>query len=301
MKLNKIFKIIAVKLFCVAAVILLICMAGGFQNSHAASVKVIVDGKVKVFEGKTKLPSSLQSVEADLDNIDLKIVPAKKQKISLSYSIPCKNTKSPLEYYTKDGVLYLKESGLQRLSNKEWKKKFGKKWWKHWPQVTLYLPEKTGIKNINVTKGDFLIGKEVHFADMDIQMNEGDIIMSGLNVSGTARINMREGDLIADDITVSGSMQVTAKEGDIVANGLIVQGKLQINSDEGDIIVARIGKKYFDAMTITANALDGEIFATGDMKTGKVKQKGEGRYYNKNGIGAGRVDIVTKEGDILLR
>lgn len=300
MKLNKIFKYFAVKIFCVAAVILLICMAGEFQKSHAASVKVIVDGKVKVFEGKAKLPSSLQSVEADLDNIDLKIVPAKRQKLSLSYSIPCKNTESPLEYYTKDGVLYLKESGLQRLSNKEWKKKFGKKWWKHWPQVTLYLPEKTAIKNINVTKGDFMIGKDVHFEDMDIQMNEGDIIMSGLNVSGTTRINMKEGDLIADDLTVSGSMQVTAKEGDIVAGDLKVPGKIQINSDEGDIIVSRIEKKNFDAMTITANALDGEILVKGDMKNGKVKEKGDGQYYNKNGTGTGKVDIVTKEGDILL-
>ena len=65
--------------------------------------------------------------------------------------------------------------------------------------------------------------------------------------------------------------------------------------------MAKIGKKYFDAMTITAVAVDGDMLVLGDMKTGKKKVKGYGYSYKKNGKGKGNLTIVTKEGDILLR
>ena len=291
-----------IKIFSIIAVILLFCIAGEFQDGHATA-KGAAAGKVKLFEGKKKQLSSVHRIEADLDMIDFRIVSTKKQKSSFAYSVYCKNSKNPLQYDVKNGVLYLKETGYKELSHEERKQKFGDDWWKwkYRSKVTLYLPEKTGIKDINVTKGDLIIGKQVHFSDMDIQMEKGDLVISGLHVSGTTKINLKEGDLVAKTVVVPGNMQVTAKEGDITASDLKVSGNLQINSDEGDILVAQIGKKYFDAMTITAVAADGDMLVLGNMKTGKKKSKGCGYSYKKNGKGKGKLTIVTKEGDILLK
>lgn len=290
------------KIFSIIAVILLLCMAGKFQAGHVAA-KGAATEKIKIFEGKKKQLSSVQRIEADLNMIDFKIVYTKEQKSSFSYSIYCKNSKNPLQYDVKNGVLHLKETGYKGLSNKEREQRFGDNWWKwkYRSKVTLYLPAKTGIKNIHMTEGDLIIGKQVHFSDMNIQMEKGDLVISGLHVSGTTKINLKEGDLIAKTVVVSGNMQVTAKEGDILASNLKVSGNLQINSDEGDILVAQIGKKYLDAMTITAVAADGDMLVLGDMKTGKKKAKGYGYSYKKNGKGKGNLTIVTKEGDILLK
>lgn len=290
-----------VKIFGLTVIILILSMAGGFCGSHAVSGKEAAGGNIKTYEGKRTQLSSVHGIEADLEQIDLKIVSTKKQKSSLSYSIYCKNSKNPFGYHVKNGVLYLKESGLKGLSNKEREQEFGKKWWKYRSRVTVYLPEKSGVKKVNVTKGDLIVGKKVHFGDMDIQMKEGDIVISGLSVSGATKINMDKGDCVANTVTVSGNMQITAKEGDILANGLKVSGKLQIHSDEGDILVTKIDKKYFDAMTITADAFDGNILALGMMRDGKVKEKGDGWCYKKNGTGKGTLEIVAKEGDILLK
>ncbi len=290
------------KIFSIIAIILLLCMAGKFQDGHATAKGAATENG-KVFEGKNKQLSSVHRIEADLNMIDFRIVPTKKQKSSFSYSVYCKNSKNPLQYNVKNGVLHLKEAGYKGLSNKERKQRFGDDWWKwkYRSKVILYLPAKTGIKNIHVTKGDLSIGNQVHFSDMNIQMEEGDLVSSGLHVSGATKINLKEGDLVVNALTVSGNMQVTAKEGDILASGLKVSGNLQINCDEGDILVAKIGKKYFDAMTITAVAVDGDMLVLGDMKTGKKKVKGYGYSYKKNGKGKGNLTIVTKEGDILLR
>ena len=310
-----------IKILGAAAVILLLCVVGEFWNSYAASAKGAANGTIKVFEEKRKQLPSVRRIEADLDYIDFKITYTKERKSGLSYSIYCKNSKNPFQYHVNNGVLYLKEKGVKGLSNEERKQKFGKNWWKYHPNVTLYLPAKTGIKNINVAKGDLLIGKKVRFSDMDIQMNGGDMVISGLTVSGTTRINLnegdivvkdltvpgnvqitaKEGDIVVKDLTVSGNVQITAKEGDMLANDLKVSGKLLLTSGEGDILVAKIGKKYFDAMTITADALDGDMLVLGDMKAGKVKRKGYGCFYKKNGTGKGKLKITAKEGDILLK
>lgn len=291
-----------VKIFGITVAVLLLCMAGGVCNSHAASVKGAVEGEVKVFEGNRKQLPAIHSVEADLTDLDLKIVSTDKQKSSLSYSIYCKNSKNPLTYSVKNGVLYLKETGIKELSGKEMKQKIGKKWWKYWPKVTLYVPANTVIKNskINMKEGDLAIGKKIHYKDMNIQVKNGDIALSAIQVSGMAKINAVEGDIAAAGPVVSGNMQITTKYGDIAAVGLKVSGELQISSTDGDMVI-HLNKKEINSLTVTASTEYGNMLVLGGMRKGTKKAKGDGCYYQKKGSGKGRLKIVTKEGDILLK
>ena len=291
-----------VKIFGITVVILLLCMAGRVCDSHAASVTGATGGEVKVFEGKRKQLSSFHSIEADLTDLDLKIVSTEKQNSSLSYSIYCKNSKNPLTYSVKNGVLYLKEMGIKNLSNKELKQKIGKKWWKYWPKVTLYVPANTVIKNskINMKEGDLAIGKKTHYKDMNVQVKYGDIALSSLQVSGTAKINAVEGDIAAAAPVVSGNMQITAKYGDIALVGLRVSGNVQVNSTDGDIVV-KADNKEFGSLTVTVSTKYGDMLVLGNMRNGKKKASGTGWYYKKSGTGKGKLSIVTKYGDILLK
>ncbi len=291
-----------VKIFGITVAILLLCMAGGVCESHAASVRGAAEGEVKVFEGNREQLPSIHSIEADLTDLDLKIVSTEKQKSSLSYSIYCKNSKNPLTYSVKNGVLYLKETGIKKLSNKEKKQKIGKKWWEYWPKVTLYVSADTVIKNsrVNMTEGDLAIGKKIHCKDMNVQVKNGDIALSAIQVSGTAKINAVEGDIAAAGSVVSGNMQITTKYGDIAAVALKVSGKLQINSTDGDIVL-HLDKKGFNSLAATVSAKYGDILVLGKMRGGTKKSKGDGWYYEKKGTGKGRLKIVTKEGDILLK
>lgn len=291
-----------VKIFGITVAILLLCMAGGVCESHAANVTGVLGEEIKVFEGKRKQLPSFHSIEADLTDLDLKIVSTKKQSSSLSYSIYCKNSKNPLTYSVKNDVLYLNEMGIKNLSKEELKQKIGKKWWKYSPKVTLYVPANTVIKNskINMKEGDLAIGKKTHYKDMNVQVKCGDIALSSLRVLGTAKINAVEGDIAVAALVVPGSLQITTKHGDIALVGLKVSGNMQINSTNGDIVV-KTDKKNFNSLMVTCRTKYGDMLVMGNMRNDKKKASGDGWYYKKSGSGKGKLKIVTKQGDILLK
>ncbi|MCI8564223.1 MAG: DUF4097 domain-containing protein [Lachnospiraceae bacterium] len=289
-----------VKRFGFMVLIMFFCMVGGFCNSYTASAEA-ADGKVKVFAENGKQISDFHSIKADMKKMDLKIVSTAKGKGSLSYFIYCKNSKNPFSYYVKDGVLHLEESGLELPSRKELIQKLGKKGQNYFPKVTVYVPEKTVIKNINVPYVDLFLGKKAHFANTQIQMKEGDVFCKGSSITGTVKISLNDGDFFGGMLNVPGNMEIAAKEGDIFVTGLKVSGDLKVNCNLGDIFVSKVDKKSFDAMSVTATTSVGDMFVLGEMKAGKKKEKGSGYYYKKNGTGKGKFTIITELGDIFLK
>ena len=288
-----------VKIFGITMVILLLCMAGKVCESRAANVTGVLGEEGKVFEGKRKQLPAFHSIEADLTDLDLKIVSTKKQSSSLSYFIYCKNNENPFTYAVNNGVLYLKETGIKNLSKEELKQKIGKKWWKYSPKVTLYIPANTVINNsrINMKKGNLAIGKKTRYKDMNVQVKGGDIALSSLRISGTAKINTAKGNIAAATLVVPGSLQITTKDGDIAWVGFKVSGNTRINSTNGNIVV-RTDKKNFNSLTVTGRTKYGSMLVIGN---GKKKASGDGRYYKKNGSGKGKLNITTKYGNILLK
>ncbi len=288
------------KRFRLMMLMVFFCMAAGFCSSHASS-KGAENGKVKVFTEKGKQIPSFHSIEADMKKMDLKIVSTAKERGSLSYTIYCKNSKNPFSYYVKNGVLHLKESGLEQLSMTERKQKLGKKGWNYFPKVTVYIPEKTVVKNINMSYADLFLGKKIHFANTQIHMKKGDIFCKKSGITGTLKISLDDGDFFGKMINVPGSMEITAKEGDVYITGLKISGELKVNCNLGDIFVSEVDKKSFSAMSITAATSVGDMFVSGEMKAGKKKEKGSGYFYKKDGKGKWKLTITTKLGDIFLK
>lgn len=218
-----------VKIFGITVAVLFLCMVGRVCDSHAASIKGSVEGEVKIFEENRKQLPALHSIEADLTDLDLKIVSTKKQKSSLSYSIYCKNSKNPLTYSVKNGVLYLKETGIKELSSKELKQKTGKKWWRYWPKVTLYVPADTVIKSsraimdegnlqVNSTDGDIVLHldkKEVHSLSMTVGTKCGDMLVLGKLGNGKKKAK-GDGWYYEKKGSGKGRLKVVTEDGDIL-------------------------------------------------------------------------------------
>lgn len=309
-------------IFAGVGMALLLCMGSGGVSAGAAS------GKESSWEGvytyQEKFLLSVNSVNADLDNLDFKIKRTKKKEAYLSYKIDCKNSKNPLSWQMSDGVLYLKESGLERLSWKETRQKYGQKWWGqgHWPEVILYVPENMVVKNskVRMDEGDFSVGKEVVCQNMDVRVKVGDVLLSGFRMTGQGSIGTVDGDVKGGAFCVEGNLHITSKYGDvqtvspqvpgnlditaedgaITALGMRIQGEVQVKSREGDIIV-QPGQKDRSSLGVTADAGEGSLIIREDMKGGMKKRRGLRWQYKKAGSGKGHLKISAKYGDVLLK
>lgn len=276
----------------------------------------------KTYKMKNKKLGAFSSIAADLDYIDLIIKPSKNQSAYLSYELHCKNNKNPFTYKIKDGCLHLNESNFieawdsskSSISIKQWK--FTAQSYNNIDMVTLYVPSGTTYKNSNIVmnEGDLAVNglrckkanlklengdaavKKLSCGNITVTTTDGDLIISDLNVTGTATVKTADGDITLTGVKVPGTLQLDTEDGDINAR-LKVSGTLKIDTEDGDITIPSLSVSG----TARINVLDGDINAPNPGISGSLQintEDGDLNISNLHTYASGTVKMNTEYGDI---
>ena len=218
--------------------------------------------------------SSFQSIDADLKDSDLKILPSKDQNCYISYSFYCYNPTVPLTYQSKDNTLHLISKAPIQWAYHKIKK--GKNTISYSEStITVFVPakilEKINIessdgnltlkniscKNVSCTTqyGDIFIGITtirqhlyIKTEDFNVALSKsnipkspeistlyGDISADSLTILGTAKMNTTDGNVLLSRVTADDSLQITTRYGDISTDHTVISGTVRFDTSDGNV------------------------------------------------------------------
>lgn len=233
---------------CIAGAVLMFSGWASGGKAYAETYDLnAMSGSAKKEEGistqeKIKL-DDFDELQADLTIGDLNILPSGDDSCYLSWRIPAKNGKTAVEYQVKDGVLNLREtkavSGYTHI-NIDFMGEVLSGGDESGSGVTLYLPEKKVLKNIDVTMdfGDVQMNGvqaesgsiESDDGDIDLELAKKDLEQMGI----TAKTDL-------GDIDVPDEMEdlVQGETGEYSFSYTPDQpaGRLKLVNDDGDITI----------------------------------------------------------------
>lgn len=280
--------------------------------------------------------SSVSSIEADLDCIDLAIAVSEDDDFHLSYELHCMNSRNPLSYNVENGVLKLTETDFKDsfITGVFWNK--GSITTNYCNSITLYVPSNAVLKScsMNITDSDLTIRElncnaiEIKAADSDISLSDvntsdsmkintedGDISMAGLHASGAVEIIADDGDITISDYTESGGAYIQAYCGDICLSSATAEGKMQIGTEDGDVVLTelevsgqveinsdygditvRLQKESLPELKIAMDTEEGDVSVAHSLGGRK-----NGGHYEREGSDTVYLKGYTEEGDISIQ
>ena len=291
---------------CIAGAVLMFSGWASGGKAYAETYDLnAMSGSAKKEEGistqeKIKL-DDFDELQADLTIGDLNILPSGDDSCYLSWRIPAKNGKTAVEYQVKDGVLNLREtkavSGYTHI-NIDFMGEVLSGGDESGSGVTLYLPEKKVLKNIDVTMdfGDVQMNG-VQAESGSIESDDGDIVLSGCKMQDV-KIEADYGDVeLKSGTWENGS--ITLEDGDAKIQNTKLSGDVSVENSYGDIEL-ELGKKDLERLEITAKTDFGEIDVPDTMENLMQKEEDEQSFSYVPDQPAGRITLMTKDGDISL-
>ena len=291
---------------CIAGAALMLC---GWADGGKAYVETY---DLNTFDGSAKKEESIsvqkkikiddfEKLQADLAIGDLRILPSGDDSCYLAWRIPSKKGKTAVEYRVQDGVLTIEETkaaanyihvdidcmGEVLSGGKEDE-----------TSVILYLPEKKVLKKMDVTMefGDVKMNG-VQAEGGSIQSDDGDIILSGCKMQNI-KLETAYGDVeLKSGTWENGS--ITLDDGDAKIRNTKLSGDVSVENSYGDIDL-ELGKKDLEQLEITAKTDFGEIDVPDTMENLLQKEEDEQSFSYEPDQAAGRIKLMTKDGDISL-
>lgn len=291
---------------CIAGAVLMFSGWASGGKAYAETYDLnAMSGSAKKEDGistqkKIKL-DDFDELQADLTIGDLNILPSGDDSCYLSWRIPAKNGKTAVEYQVKDGVLNLREtkavSGYTHI-NIDFMGEVLSGGDESGSGVTLYLPEKKVLKNIDVTMdfGDVQMNG-VQAESGSIESDDGDIVLSGCKMQDV-KIEADYGDVeLKSGTWENGS--ITLDDGDVSIRSTKLSGDISISNSYGDIDL-ELAKKDLEQMGITAKTDFGDIDVPDEMEDLVQGETGEYSFSYTPDQPAGRLKLVNDDGDITI-
>lgn len=300
---------------------------GGITYVGAADLnKMDADAKLPkgVTMEKTKI-ENFDCIEADLQDMDLKILPSGDRNYYLAYEVYRTENNDPLVYDVGDGTLRLSDHIADRrfiqvdisfifylLGKREMLYKDN--------EVVLYVPEDAVFEDslIKLSDGDLEMegfsGKntelELSYGDMVLRkcLLEGGTVTSADGSVEASDLSCRDvqmqfqyGDMSLDHTFVEECM-MKLSDGDMEAEDLAVWGNLEIENSYGDVEV-QFAEECRDTLSMDLKTKYGEIDISGDLaKSGHLTEKDDQASYEKTaGSSGGMLKVECSDGDITLK
>lgn len=291
---------------CIAGAALMFCGWTGGGKAYAETYDLnAMSGSATKADGisvqeKTKI-EDFDELQTDLAIGDLRVLPSGDDSCYLSWRVPSKKGKTAVEYSVRDGVLKIEETkavsnyihvdidfmGEVLSGGKEDE-----------TGVVLYLPEKKVLKKMDVTMefGDVQMNG-VQAESGRIQSDDGDITLSGCRMQNI-KLEADYGDIeLKSGTWENGS--ITLDDGDVKIQNTKLSGEVSVENSYGDIDL-ELGKKELEQLEITAKTDFGEIDVPDTMENLLQKEEDEQSFSYAPDQAAGRIKLMTKDGDISL-
>ena len=164
--------------------------------------------------------------------------------------------------------------------------------------VILYVPEKKVLKKIEVTMGFGDVQMNGIQAESGrLQNADGDITLFGCDMQNI-KCKADYGDVeLKSGTWENGS--ITLEDGDAKIQNTKLSGDVSVENSYGDIEL-ELGKKDLERLEITAKTDFGEIDVPDTMENLMQKEEDEQSFSYVPDQAAGRITLMTKDGDISL-
>ena len=164
--------------------------------------------------------------------------------------------------------------------------------------VILYVPEKKVLKKIEVTMGFGDVQMNGIQAESGrLQNADGDITLFGCDMQNI-KCKADYGDVELNSGTCENG-SITLEDGDAKIQNTKLSGDVSVENSYGDIEL-ELGKKDLERLEITAKTDFGEIDVPDTMENLMQKEEDEQSFSYVPDQPAGRITLMTKDGDISL-
>ena len=287
--------------FTISAAPDLAMVTDGVSATHTSSQ--ISTPKVKSgisTQEKIKL-DDFDELQADLTIGDLNILPSGDDSCYLAWRIPSKKGETAVEYRVRDGVLSIEETSAVSDTiyiNIDFTEEILSGGKQSETGVILYVPEKKVLKKIEVTMGFGDVQMNGIQAESGrLQNADGDITLFGCDMQNI-KCKADYGDVeLKSGTWENGS--ITLEDGDAKIQNTKLSGDVSVENSYGDIEL-ELGKKDLERLEITAKTDFGEIDVPDTMENLMQKEEDEQSFSYVPDQPAGRITLMTKDGDISL-
>ena len=241
------------------------------------------------------------SAKKDLTIGDLNILPSGDDSCYLAWRIPSKKGETAVEYRVRDGVLSIEETSAVSDTiyiNIDFTEEILSGGKQSETGVILYVPEKKVLKKIEVTMGFGDVQMNGIQAESGrLQNADGDITLFGCDMQNI-KCKADYGDVeLKSGTWENGS--ITLEDGDAKIQNTKLSGDVSVENSYGDIEL-ELGKKDLERLEITAKTDFGEIDVPDTMENLMQKEEDEQSFSYVPDQAAGRITLMTKDGDISL-
>ena len=271
-----------------------------FDGSATKEESISVQEKIKI-DNFDKLQTDLDELQADLTIGDLNILPSGDDSCYLAWRIPSKKGENAVEYRVRDGVLSIEETSAVSDTiyiNIDFTEEILSGGKQSETGVILYVPEKKVLKKIEVTMGFGDVQMNGIQAESGrLQNADGDITLFGCDMQNI-KCKADYGDVeLKSGTWENGS--ITLEDGDAKIQNTKLSGDVSVENSYGDIEL-ELGKKDLERLEITAKTDFGEIDVPDTMENLMQKEEDEQSFSYVPDQAAGRITLMTKDGDISL-
>ena len=273
---------------CIAGAVLMFSGWASGGKAYAETYDLnAMSGSAKKEDGisaqeKIKL-DDFDELQADLTIGDLNILPSGDDSCYLAWRIPSKKGETAVEYRVRDGVLSIEETSAVSDTiyiNIDFAEEILSGGKESETGVILYVPEKKVLKKIEVTMGF------------------GDVQMNGIQAE-SGRLQNADGDITLFGCDMQNNGSITLEDGDAKIQNTKLSGDVSVENSYGDIEL-ELGKKDLERLEITAKTDFGEIDVPDTMENLMQKEEDEQSFSYVPDQAAGRITLMTKDGDISL-
>ena len=291
---------------CIAGVALILCgwADGGkayvetydlnaFDGSATKEESISVQEKIKI--------DDFDKLQTDLAIGDLRILPSGDDSCYLAWRIPSKKGETAVEYRVRDGVLSIEERSAVSDTiyiNIDFAEEILSGGKESETGVILYVPEKKVLKKIEVTMGFGDVQMNgIRAESGSLQNADGDITLFGCDMQNI-KCKADYGDVeLKSGTWENGS--ITLEDGDAKIQNTKLSGDVSVKNSYGDIDL-ELGEKDLEQLEITAKTDFGEIDVPDTMENLMQKEEDEQSFSYVPDQPAGRITLMTKDGDISL-
>ena len=291
---------------CIAGAVLMFSGWASGGKAYAETYDLnAMSGSAKKEDGisaqeKIKL-DDFDELQADLTIGDLNILPSGDDSCYLAWRIPSKKGETAVEYRVRDGVLSIEETSAVSDTiyiNIDFTEEILSGGKQSETGVILYVPEKKVLKKIEVTMGFGDVQMNgIRAESGNLQNADGDITLFGCDMQNI-KCKADYGDVeLKSGTWENGS--ITLEDGDAKIQNTKLSGDVSVENSYGDIEL-ELGKKDLERLEITAKTDFGEIDVPDTMENLMQKEEDEQSFSYVPDQPAGRITLMTKDGDISL-
>ena len=244
---------------------------------------------------------NFDKLQTDLAIGDLRILPSGDDSCYLAWRIPSKKGETAVEYRVRDGVLSIEERSAVSDTiyiNIDFAEEILSGGKESETGVILYVPEKKVLKKIEVTMGFGDVQMNgIRAESGNLQNADGDITLFGCDMQNI-KCKADYGDVeLKSGTWENGS--ITLEDGDAKIQNTKLSGDVSVKNSYGDIDL-ELGEKDLEQLEITAKTEFGEIDVPDTMENLLRKEEDEQSFSYAPDQAAGRITLMTKDGDISM-